>query len=236
MWLVLCSPEDCSALWAACRLRDRGVAPTEVVSPEALLLAPFWDHRIRSDGSPTASVRLHDGRTLEHSAIRGVLNRVGSLPAALIGTCARDEAYLQQERAALLLSWLSSLRNVINEATPQGLAGTFYPPVRTEWLAAAAGLAVRRDRHRRSFEAERATGLPRALVVVFDGKVFGPRVLAPFTEQCSAYARIAKTRLVGLEFVHASGAWAFEAATPMPNLKIGGAALMDALATAMKGA
>lgn len=238
MWLVLCSPADRPALRAVRGLLQRGLTPIEAVSAEALLLAPFWDHRILVDGAATSTVRLHDGRTIEHTAVRGVLCRIGALPGVPIGASAPDEAYIRQERAALLLSWLASLRNVINEPTPQGLAGAWRPPAHTQWLAAAAGLPVFPERYRGPFESgdARPTGLPRASVVVFDGKVYGSRMPEPLCDACAAYARLSRTRLSGLDFVRAYGDWVFEAETPMPDLAIGGAALLDALAAALSEA
>jgi hypothetical protein len=238
VWLVLCSPADRPAIWAACGLRRRGVVPIEVVSAEALLLAPVWDHRIGSDGTASSTVRLHDGRVLEYGAIDGVLNRLGTVPAPSIGPSERDRAYIQQEHAALLLSWLASLRHVINAATALGLAGAWHSPAHSQWLAAAAGLPVFPHRYRGPLEAGRTrpAGLPRAAIIVFDGRVFGARVPFPLGKACVAYAQLAQTRLVGLELVYARGQWVFDGATPMPNLDIGGDAFLDALAAAMRNA
>jgi hypothetical protein len=238
MWWVLCSPADRPAIWAACGLRARGVAPLEVVSLEALLLAPRWEHRIGSDGASASTVRLHDGRTLAHDAVRGVLNRVGHVPPLPPSAGTGDGAYIQQERAALLLSWLSSLPNVVNAPSPQGLPGPWPHPGHAQVLAAAAGLTVFPERYRGSLEGGgRVLGnLPHATAIVLDDDLFGARALAPMGDACVAFARHAGVRLAGLDFVRADGEWVFEAATPMPDLTLGGAALLDALAAAMRDA
>lgn len=236
MWLVLCAPADRPALWAACGLRRCGLLPAEVVSGEAVVLAPVWEHRIGTDGAATSTIRLHDGRVIQQPAVRGVLNRLGHVPAPPVGVVEREAAYIQEERTALLLSWLASLPNVINRPTPQGLAGAWHSPAQSQWLAAAAGLPVFPDRYRPPHERHGAwtASLPRSPIIVLDGQTFGPRVPAPLEEGCVAYARLARTRLVGLEFVHAHGRWVFEAATPMPNLVAGGAALLHALTAALR--
>ena len=231
MLLILCSPADRPALWAACGFQRRGLA-IEVMSGEALVLAPAWEHRIGTDGATASTIRLHDGRVIEHSAIDGVLNRLGAVPAPSIGANEPDAAYIQQERAALLLSWLASLRNVVNSPTPWGLAGPWHSPAHSTWIASAAGLTVSTLPLSQASRS-RPARLPRASIIVFDGKVFGMRAPALPLEACVAYARLAHTRLVGLEFVHTRGQWVFETATPMPDLAVGGAALLTALATAM---
>lgn len=235
MWLVLCSSADRPALRAACGLRDRGLSPLEVVSIEALLLAPVWEHRIGRDGTASSFVRLHDGRTID--AAVGVLNRVGELPPVPAGA-ARDGDYIQQERVSLLLSWLASFPNAINRATPQGLAGSWFAPAHAQWLAAQAGLAVLPGRYRGANEprGQRGPGLPRISVVVLDGCVFGPRLPGPVQEACAAFARLTSTRLVGLDFIRTGNSWVFDASTPTPDFSVGGAALLDALAAAMRGA
>lgn len=234
MWLVLCSPADRPALRAACGLRDRGLSPLAVVSIEALLLAPVWEHRIGRDGTASSFVRLHDGRTIDGGAVAGVLNRIAELPALTAGT-GRDRDYIQQERVALLLSWLSSLRNVINDAAPQGLAGPWLAPAYAQWLAARAGLEVFPDRYRMvPHGAGPHAGLTRVSLVVLDGGVFGPPVPEPVRRACAAFARLADTRLVGVDLARSTAGWVFAAATPMPDLSIGGPALLDALAAAMR--
>jgi hypothetical protein len=238
VWLVLCAPADRPALWVACELRRCGLLQAEVVSGDAVVLAPVWEHRIGTDGTATSTIRLSDGRVIHHSAVRGVLNRLGNVPAPSVCVNEREAAYIQEERTALLLSWLASLPNVINRPTPQGLAGAWHSRAQSQWLAAAAGLPVFSDRYRSPHETQRAwtASLPRSSVIVLDGQTFGPRVPAPLEEACVAYARLAQTRLVGLEFIHDQGRWTFNAATPMPNLAAGGAALLQALAAALRDA
>ena len=243
MWLVLCSPADRPAIRAACGMRDRGMTPTHVIGVESLLLAPFWEHRLAPDGAARSVVRLHDGRVIEAAAVRGVLNRLAELPDLLAESPAaaarRERAYIRQERAALMLSWLASLPNVINAPTPAGLAGAWHPPAQTQWLAARAGLAVLPDRYRgwREGGASRAPGLPRTAVLVLDGRAFGPRgaaLPAQVGQACAAYARLAGTRLVGLDLIRAAEEWVFDAATPMPDLGAGGPEFLDALTLALR--
>lgn len=60
----------------------------------------------------------------------------------------------------------------------------------------------------------------------------GPALPRETRESCLRLAQLAETRLLGIELVSdtSSNSWTFAGATPMPDLRIGGEALLDALA------
>ena len=142
MWLVLCASTDVSALWAAQGLNARGLEPLEVVSAEMLAQSQRWEHRVGAKGV-TIDITQADGRRLRSDTVRGVLNRLVSVPyAPLLLAHPADRDYASQELTAFFLSWLYALSlPVINRPTPQGLAGQWRH--RSEWLWLAAQAVAR---------------------------------------------------------------------------------------------
>jgi hypothetical protein len=69
MWLVLCSAQDVSALWAYQGLQARGLRPLELVTAEMLPYSLKWDHRLGAAGAGT-SITLADGRVIKSDAMR----------------------------------------------------------------------------------------------------------------------------------------------------------------------
>src|SRR5437773_698259 len=124
MWLVLCDANDASAILACQALRARGIAPLELVVSDALSLAEEWEHRIEDD-SASVRCRLGDGRIFSGSDVRGVLNRLYTVPTHHWRAATKaDQEYVQQELIAFFLSWLHGLPcAVVNRPTPQGLCG-----------------------------------------------------------------------------------------------------------------
>jgi hypothetical protein len=237
VYLVLCYDWDVPGLWAYQKLRTIGLAPIELVTARSLALAKTWEHRL-GQGGVYLKVSLHDGRLFDSSEIRGVLNRLTSIPQDLIGRAvAEDREYVQGELIAFYLSWLGALQCVINRPTPQGLAGSWRH--RSEWalLAAKAGLntplyqqssASRPEDGYGSFASPDKTV---AKVIVLNNELFGSPLPRDVGEACRKLAAHAETNLLGVDLFDAgNGAFMFAHATPFPDLTLGGDDLIEALA------
>jgi hypothetical protein len=239
MWLVLCDASDASAILAFQALRARGIAPLELVTAEALSLAEEWEHRIEGD-SASVRCRLGDGRSFAGEELRGVLNRLYTAPTGHWRAAPKvDQEYVQQELIAFFLSWLNALPcPVINRPTPQGLCGQWRAESEWVWLAQSAGLPVapyRQSSYDRVDEMKGekrliAPGAPVQTVIVVDGIVTGATVPDAVKEACQRLAKAARSELLGLDFLTgAAGEWTFAGANPMPDLRYGGHALIEAL-------
>jgi hypothetical protein len=245
MWLVICEPSDASALWAFDGLQRHGLTPLELLSPELLACSLRWEHRIDAHGASLA-VTLAGGRRLDSGDLRGVLNRAYNVPLAMWRTAAEaDRLYVQQEMFAFFLSWLHGLPcPVLNRPTAMGLAGTWRSE--SEWvcLAAKAGLPTpvfrqtSFDRLEESLGERRLRPLAAAVRTVITAGTSTAGAAAPpaIADGCIQLAALAETALLGVEFIEGSaGAWTFAGASPLPELSLGGEALLDALATALRG-
>jgi len=75
-------------------------------------------------------------------------------------------------------------------------------------------------------------GVPTVGAVVLGDRVFGPSFPPEIRAACLRLAQLSKTTLLGIEFTaSASGnVWTFAGATPMPDLRMGGEPLLNALA------
>jgi hypothetical protein len=245
MWLVLCDASDASAILAFQALRARGIAPLETITADALSLAEEWEHRVEGDAA-SVRFRLQDGRAFEGGALRGVLNRLYTAPTWHWRAAAKvDQEYVQQELIAFFLSWLNALPcPVINRPTPQGLCGRWRSEAEWVCLAQRAGLPVapyRQSSYDRIDEMRGekrliAQGTATRTVIVVEGIVTGASVPVPddVKQACLHFAKGSETGLIGLDFIDgAAGPWTFAGANPMPDLRWGGPALIDALATAL---
>jgi hypothetical protein len=95
MWLVLCSRADVSALWAHEGLKQRAVAPLELVLSEELAGATLIEHRLDANGAQI-KIGLTDGRVLSSRKIRGTLNRlIAPSPDLIRHAVATDLEYAQ---------------------------------------------------------------------------------------------------------------------------------------------
>ena len=71
----------------------------------------------------------------------------------------------------------------------------------------------------------------RREVVVLGSEVFGAPAPGSVVEACRRLSELSATELLGVEFeVGADGIWCFRTANPRPDLRVGGSALLDALA------
>jgi hypothetical protein len=244
MWLVLYDSTDQAALWAVKGLRARGFEPLAWVSPEGLAGSRYWEHRVNSTGADIA-ITLADGRRLESKAVRGVLNRLVTVPyEPLRHVEPEDREYASQELTAFFLSWLHALPcPVLNRATPQGLSGAWRHRSEWVWLAAKAGLPTPRYRQSSSEDNGEVrdagvTSLTSAVatVLVVGRHVFGENASSSILSGCRSLSQLTGAQLLGIEFtVDSAGAWTFCGATPMPDLRLGGEALLDTLALALQG-
>jgi hypothetical protein len=239
LWLILCHSDDPSARWAYEGLKQRDLAPLELVTAEMLGPGLRWDHRVGADGA-SIEISFSDGRVLNGRTIRGVLNRMRGATGwrSLHRVRDEDRSYAEQELAAFFLSWLSCLPPpILNRPTPQGLAGRERHM--SEWvlLATAAGLPTvpwrqsGRTRSGSSVEGRLIQEAPPLdTVLVIDRNAFGtapPNVLC----SCKRLATLAGTAILGIDFsAGALGRWTFSGATPQPDLRIGGQQALDALA------
>jgi hypothetical protein len=244
-WLVLCERGDRSAQWVYEGLVARAPCRVELVVSEALAYAPLWDHRL-GDGHTSTEIRLADGRVIRSAEVTAVLNRLGSPPVEhLNGAAQTDRDYASQELYALWLSWLETLEcPVINRATPTGLSGPWLD--RSEWcsLAARVGLSTvpyacasteREPVGGASVFAMWPDSRPAALLSVA-GTVIGDHPPMEIVKGARRLGAAAAVDLLGLEFlVDGDGAWRFLAASPMPDLIWGGAAVRERLAAELSG-
>jgi hypothetical protein len=239
MWLILCSEQDVSALWAYQGLGARDLWPLELVSAEMLPFALRWDHRV-SAANTSVSITLADGRVITNAEVRGVLNRLTYVPLGHLASNP-DHDYASQEYTAFFMSWLGSFRHpVLNPASAQGLSGAWRHISEWVWLAARAGLPTPDYRQTSSDEVDESielrklfpAGTPTITNIVVENKVLGPALPPNIRKGCVRLAKLSGTPLLGVELAVSASAksWEFAGATPAPDLRLGGEALLDALA------
>ena len=75
-------------------------------------------------------------------------------------------------------------------------------------------------------------GTPTTLAIAVGDRVIGPTLPREIRDGCLRLAHLAQTPLLGIEFVRdtSSNSWSFAGATHMPDLRLGGEPLLDALA------
>lgn len=240
MWLAICDAGDLPALWAARGLRARGLTPLHVVSPAELVCAGTLELRLGSEGPARARAALASGLQLDSAHIVACLNRCAAPAyACLTHASPRDRAYFHAEWDAVLLAWLGALDAggacVLNRAAPWALGGHMLPPLALALQAQRAGLETPPAR----------CGLdgpeplcPQAGAHLSHHLVMGEQVF-PGVPDATAVGLVRVRRasgnaLVGVVLEHRRGAPPrLCAAEPMPDLRIGGAAFLDALARAM---
>ena len=237
MWLVLCTTDDLSALWAARGLTARGLQPVEVVTAEALAYNRCFEHRLLG-GRSSVKITLADGRVIDSATIRGTLNRLQVIPGSHLRTNSKDRQYAEQELYALYLSWLYALPGkMLNRPTPQGLSGEWRHPSEWVWLANQAGLKTAPYGQSNFRAAPSLQQLPPAAVqtiIVVDGICCGAAAPREVMAGCSRLSGISATKLLGVDFeVTPDEDWIFSKATPFPDLRLGGDKLNDALAQAL---
>lgn len=239
MWLMICSEQDPSAIWAYHGLQARGLRPFQLVTAEMLTRNAKWEHYVGIDGSHI-NITLADGRVINNRTLRGVVNRLTHVPLHHLEH-APDYDYAVQEYTAFFMSWLNALpQPVFNNATSQGLSGAWRHVSEWVYLAAKAGLQTpdytqtSHDQIDESVEVRRMIpeGMKTTMAITVGDRVFGPFLPLAVRNACSELARISETPLLGVELAYdqPNNTWLFAGATPMPDLRLGGEALLDVLA------
>jgi hypothetical protein len=239
VWLLLCTSDDHDALWAAERLRARGLSPLITLTPELLHFSFRWHHLLRSDEPASIEFTLADGVAIRGGEIRGVLNRIAALPPHLVSHLAPpDQAYALQEWTALHISWLASLRApVINRPVMQGFCGAWRHESEWSWLAHQAGLRTPPFRQRADIDAAGAQSpasrrpWETQTVFVIDGRVVGEDVGEETAAACALLGRLSDTRMIGIDLDRTTDQ--FVGASPRPWLRPGGEPLISALHAAL---
>ena len=247
MYLVLCSDTDVSGIWAYENLVTIGLAPLSLVTLESLASATTWEHRVGLDGAHL-KIELKDGRRFCSSQIRGVLNRtLFASPNQMAEAVEEDREYANNEMVAFYLSWLHTLRGVINRPSPLGLSGSWQHNSQSSLLASRAGLHTLPYRQSADTPMEAgytslaATGAPITHHVVLRGNVFSDPSIDPLPQPvasaCIKFAELCKTELMGIDLFQSNGGTlTFAGATPHANLIAGGLPLIDALAECLRSA
>lgn len=245
VWVVLCHTSDSAAIWAYEGLRARGLEPIELLTAEVLAFSLCWELRLGVDGN-RVRVRLPDGREVRSEKVRGVINRIVTVPGGQLQVAnPADAEYAHQELYAFFAGWLRSLpRPLLNPPSPQGLSGRWRHVSEWAWLAGQAGLptpaCVHTARHSlglvRPEVLTRLTPLsePSRLVFVVEDRVVGAGVPEDIEAGCKRLAILSSTPLLGIEFVAgAEGPWTFTGASVTPDLRSGGEPLLGVLHTVL---
>jgi hypothetical protein len=239
MWLVLCAAHDVPALWAARGLQRRGLRPLEIITAEALAYSRRFVHRIVGC-KPSVNIVLADGREIDSATVCGALNRLQRIPSEHLRSAnTSDRQYAEQELYALFLSWVYGLpAQVVNRPAPQGLSGTWRHASEWIWLANQAGLSTLLYCQSDTRETQvpcAASRAPTVTIIVLNGACFGATAPPSVTAGCRRLAELSETTLLGVEFqITSMHDWVFIAATPCPDLRLGGEALLDGLADALR--
>jgi hypothetical protein len=229
MWVVLCEPSDHAALWAFAGLRERGLAPLSLVSPQALVCSLRLNHWIEN-GAAGFDIRMPNGDTLASRDIRGLLNRVAFTPTQHLAFASESERrYAAGELEALVLSLLAGLGcATVNRPSPRGLAGAWRMPAEWAVLAARSGLGTAPLRLSSRGAAAASAAGARHKVIVLGARVFG-RVPRDVAQACLRLAASAETELLGIELQADAQGLRFAAADALPDLRLAGPAFIDAL-------
>jgi hypothetical protein len=239
VYCVFCQADDLPALWAYHGLKRKGLVPLEIFTPEALVFNRRLEHRLQASQTHTC-IELVDGRVLVAEQVAGVLNRINRLPGEHFGAAApEDRAYAVQEQQAVFLSWMYALPGVmINRPAPRGLSGDPRSPAEWAWLAVQAALPIRPFVQSEARTVESRVDAQVHRLVILDGAVYGATGLwcnQSIKDSIIHLSDMSGLRLFGLEFAinHASEPF-FVSATLLPDLRLGGEPLLDALLAALQ--
>lgn len=243
MYLVFCDSNDISAIWAYHALKTRELQ-IDLVTSEMLAYSLSWEHRIKSEGV-TTNIKLADGRRIDTRDLHGVINRIQTIPSNHLQATAEDKRYAIQEFYALFLSWIYALpKPVLNRPTPQGLAGRWRHASEWTLLAHQSGLFTS-SYEQSSFDEGGSHqlggrlvpyGTPVKTLIVVNTEVMGREAPDDVVKGCTRLAELAETPLLGVDFTEVQADdWCFAGASPMPDLRLGGERLLNALEQALRG-
>ena len=126
---------------------------------------------------------------------------------------------------------------VVNRPTPQGLAGRLrthaeWPgwPAAQDFVRRTTGKTTSGSSHVRIARRHCPTR------IVFDGRVYGVALPSDVLAPLSPWPDWRRARLLGVDLSRRSeGDWWFTAASIVPDLRVGGEPLLDALTPALGG-
>lgn len=226
MWLVFAEPDDRPALWAFAGLRRLGVHPIDIVTTDELVTAPRWRHEVGEEGV-RSHVELHDGRVLDGGALRGVLNRIGEPRSPVEGDAAD---FARQEVRALLLSFLHGLPcPVVNPPAPSQLAGATFDLWSWRARAREAGLRIESGPIRGALNGPPSDGAELAHALVIGGECFGAKLSVADAQSLRRLAASVGVPVLHAWFRVAEDGLRFWDATPVGELRLGGAAGLERL-------
>jgi hypothetical protein len=197
-----------------------------------------WHHRLAPAATETTIV-LADGRTIRHDRLNGVLNRLAFVPAlAFARVSADDREYAAEEVLALWASWLHSLPCVVMNRPSGQVVSPWRARSEWVWRASRAGLTIVPYRESsadgtsdEAMTASVARNAASRTVFVVGDRVVPADVPEPVRNGCLRLARDAQVSLLSAAFQpDPVGGWAFLCADPFPDLRLGGGALLNALA------
>ena len=241
MRLHLCHSADVGALAVQPFLRER-LPDLRLVTAEEISSASKWEHRLDSHGAVVTRAVLPDGSGIDGECIDGVLNRLMSpCPVHVLQSTSADREYALGEYTAFFLSWLNGLRcPVIGRATPQGLCGRWRQPLEWVVIAQRSGMEARVEAFDESWTGLASPGaglqMPGVTVIVAFGKVFSMLdIPSAVSHACQRFAVAADCDILGLEFATGRGWGPLVGVTPVPDLRLGGELLLDAIAGVLRG-
>jgi hypothetical protein len=241
LYWVFCNSEDVAAAWAFQGLKARRLTPIKMVSAEMLACSAHLEHYVGSDYTRTI-IGLRDGQVDSQVAL-GVLNRLQYIPMSQVNASDADRQYAMQEYAAFFISWLHGFRcSVLNPATTVGLCGETRHA--SKWILLASKAGLQTSKYKQTSQEKnmtyRFTGkavppkIPVETVFTVNSSIVSKGAPPEVVAGCRRLAEMAETPLLGMDFLETSDSWTFVGATPFPNLFLGGDALLDALAKALR--
>lgn len=207
----------------------------EFVSTVELISACRLEYRVENGEPPWALAELTGRRRLDTRRLSGTLNRAERPDHPQLRRAApADRTYVQAEMDAVLLAWLGALpAPVVNPAHPLGWAGVQLHPFAWALRAQAAGFLTAPHRCGYSgLELPFTQSRYSTSHLVFGGRTF-PALPQDIERRAAMLAKSAGVPLLGITLAWmADGQALFTGATPLPDLRVGGAAFLDALTAA----
>jgi len=240
--MVLAAPGDPSGPWICDGLQQRGLDDVCLISVDALVYSRSLTHRLSRIGAVTVEIQTPGG--VVGPALQATVNRAEALPLRhLQVVTSADREYATGEIYALFTSMLHGLSGqVVNRAGPRGLSGPILGAGEWASAAASAGLKVRPLRWPVPKEIDIGEmRSPRRLFVV--GSAVIPAVSASseiepppnhVAEACCRLARRQEVELLAVDFELSEDCWLFIGAYCTPDVRPGGAPLLDALAAHLR--
>jgi hypothetical protein len=209
-----------------------------MITADSLSFDAVWEHRIGTD-RVIVDITLSDGRRIRSEALRGVINRLQQVPTdAMVLMHSSEYDYVYHEMNTFFMSWLSALpQPVLNRPKPGGLSGGSPHISEWIWLASRAGLPTPEYVYTDQDYLRVNSGYASAIQTVFvvDHSLIGQTASSDMNRSCIRLAELSGIELLGIDFtIGPNETWSFAGATSYPDLRIGGADLLDALADILK--